>query len=316
MSFTDQGMPTHQQLVVPVLRAVVKLGGSAKSKDIVDQVLDDFPNADELLELMYPNRPTEAVFPDRITWARSTAKKIGALEQPSRGMYLTTDLTEELLAMSEQQALVKILELDRKFNRAYRERLKAETSGSRETEEEIQPHDSSTEEPPAEVAADSVEDDVATGTEWNQKLLARLHKLPPEGFEKFVIYLLKRYGLTLRSTGRSGDEGIDAIGMAPLSPVLSSRVAVQVKRYQPDGKPIGRETVALFQRDAQTKGAERAILVTLSRFTEPARNAAIATTPTKDLIDGETLAKLIREDGESGVTLRPTVDERWFDRFE
>ena len=27
VSFTDQGMPTHQQLVVPVIQAVVKLGG-------------------------------------------------------------------------------------------------------------------------------------------------------------------------------------------------------------------------------------------------------------------------------------------------
>ena len=98
--------------------------------------------------------------------------------------------------------------------------------------------------------------------------------------------------------------------------MLSSRVAVQVKRYAPDGKPIGRETVALFQRDAQTAGAERAILVTLSRFTEPARRAAIAATPTVDLINGDRLAELIREDGNSGVTLQPTVQEDWFDQFD
>ena len=80
--------------------------------------------------------------------------------------------------------------------------------------------------------------------------------------------------------------------------------------------PITREVVALFQRDAQTKGAERAILVTLSRFTEPARKAATLTTPTVDLIDGERLAQLIKDDGESGVRLEPTVNEKWFDQFE
>ena len=101
-----------------------------------------------------------------------------------------------------------------------------------------------------------------------------------------------------------------------MSPVLSSRVAVQIKRYAPEGKPIGRETVALFQRDAQTKGAERAILVTLSRFTDPARKAATSTVPTVDLISGDRLAELIRADGESGVKLRPTVDPKWFDKFE
>lgn len=114
---------------------------------------------------------------------------------------------------------------------------------------------------------------------WKVQLLDRLHRLTPEGFEKFVLYLLRRYGLELTHIGGSGDEGIDGIGTAPLSPVLSSRVAVQVKRYAPNGKPIGRDTVALFQRDAQTKGAERAIPVTLSRFTDPARKAATSSTP-------------------------------------
>lgn len=98
--------------------------------------------------------------------------------------------------------------------------------------------------------------------------------------------------------------------------MLSSRVAVQVKRYAPDGKPIGRETVALFQRDAQTAGAERAIIVTLSRFTEPARKAAITATPTVDLINGDRLAELVKNDGQSGVTMQPTVQEEWFNQFE
>lgn len=126
----------------------------------------------------------------------------------------------------------------------------------------------------------------ATGSEperWQDVLLARLHRLAPDAFEKFALYLLRLYGLELERVGGSGDEGIDGIGTAPLSPVLSSRVAVQVKRYDPLGKPAGRETVALFQRDAQTKGAERAILVTLGKFSEPARKAAIVTSPTVDL---------------------------------
>jgi len=129
-----------------------------------------------------------------------------------------------------------------------------------------------------------------------------------------VLYLMRLYGLELTRVGGSGDEGIDGIGTAPISPVLPSRVAVQVKRFDPQGKPIGREVVALFQRDAQTKGAERAILVTLGRFSEPARKAATATTPTVDLIDGERLSELVLE-RELGVRREPTVSERWFDRF-
>lgn len=130
-----------------------------------------------------------------------------------------------------------------------------------------------------------------------------------------MLYLLRLYGLELERVGGSGDEGIDGIGTAPLSPVLSSRVAVQVKRYDPNGRSVGRETVALIQRDAQTKGAERAILVTLGKFSEPARKAAITTSPTVDLIDGERLAALIKEQG-LGVKMVTRVDPDWFNRFD
>ncbi|WP_257162286.1 restriction endonuclease [Corynebacterium cystitidis] len=109
------------------------------------------------------------------------------------------------------------------------------------------------------------------------QLLDRLHRLSPEGFEKFLLYFLRRYGLQLIHIGGSGDEGNDGIGTAPLSPVLSSRMAAQIKRYDPNGKPIGRDTVVLFQRDGQLKGAEHAILVTLSGFTDSTRKAATVT---------------------------------------
>lgn len=309
MSFTQQGMPTHQQLVVPVIRAVVELGGSAKAREITDQVLDHYPDAERLLQMTYPNRPEKSVLTDRIAWGRSTAKLIGALEQPSTGMYLTTDLGEELLGLQEEEALRRIRDLDREYSRQQR-RKKAEKAATPDVSEVDE------EEPSAEVLAETDAEDDDSGAVWKVQLLDRLHRLTPEGFEKFVLYLLRRYGLELTHIGGSGDEGIDGIGTAPLSPVLSSRVAVQVKRYAPNGKPIGRDTVALFQRDAQTKGAERAILVTLSRFTDPARKAANSATPTVDLISGDRLADLIRDDGASGVSLQPTVNESWFDKFD
>ena len=79
-----------------------------------------------------------------------------------------------------------------------------------------------------------------------------------------MIYLLRTYGLQLTRVGGSGDEGIDGIGLAPISPVLSSRVAVQAKKYDRD-VAVSRDAVALFQRDAAAAGAERAVFVTLGR---------------------------------------------------
>lgn len=305
MSFTERGMPTHQQLVVPVMQAIADLGGSAKSREIIDYVVENHPNAEHLLQMFYPNNAQLAVFPHRIAFGRSLAKRIGALEQPSHGMYLLTQLGKDLLELPSNEALNRIYELHREEERQRRQQKK-ETSLDALSQDETDPQ--------VIEQTDSEDDD--PGAEWKTRLLKRLHQLSPEGFEKFVMYLLRRYGLELTHVGGGADEGIDGIGTAPLSPVLSSRVAVQVKRYAPDGKSIGRETVALFQRDAQTQGAERAILVTLSRFTAPARKAAISTTPTVDLINGDRLADLIRDDGSSGVSLQPTVNESWFERFD
>ncbi|MHB1890579.1 MAG: restriction endonuclease, partial [Acidimicrobiales bacterium] len=159
--------------------------------------------------------------------------------------------------------------------------------------------------------AEEIEDE---DTDWTDALLNRLHQLSPEGFEEFVMYLLRTYGLELTRVGGTGDEGIDGIGTAPISPVLSSRVAVQAKRHDPTST-LGRDVVALFQRDAAAAGAERAVLVTLGRFSEPARKAATVTTPTVDLIDGQRLCELVLEQ-EVGIRIVPQVQEAWFDRFD
>ena len=146
------------------------------------------------------------------------------------------------------------------------------------------------------------------------ELLARLHRLSPAGFEEFTLYLLRTFGIELTRVGGVGDEGIDGLGLAPISAVLSSRAAVQAKRYDPTAT-VGREIVALFQRDAAAAGAERAVLVTLARFSPAARKAATVTTPTVDLIDGDKLCDLVR-DQQIGLRIVAQVDEGWFDRFD
>ena len=148
-------------------------------------------------------------------------------------------------------------------------------------------------------------------------LLARLHALTPRGFEDFVVHLLKSYGMELSRTGGPHDEGVDAIGLAPVSEVLADRVAVQIKRYNPEGSRsnIERKDVALFQRDAASKGAERAVFVTLGSFSQAAKKAATDTTPHVNLIDGERIWELVER---KGLGLRQTtiLDAGWFDRFD
>ena len=302
-------LPAYSDLILPTVRAVTTLGGSATAREITSQVLAHLAPTEEALAVAHAHRPEASVLMERIQWARSYAKLIGALESPKRGVFLVTPLGKELIALPEEEGQRRTLELDREYRRNRPKRAK---------ERAIAPTPTDPEEVEAEEEEETLFRTVATGTEperWQDVLLARLHRLTPDDFEEFALYLLRLYGLQLERVGGSGDEGIDGIGIAPISPVLSSRVAVQVKRYDPNGKPVGRETVALFQRDAQTKGAERAILVTLGKFSEPARKAAIVTSPTVDLIDGDRLVELVKEQ-RLGVRSVTRVDPAWFDRFD
>ncbi|SPJ41373.1 hypothetical protein CHUV2995_02187 [Corynebacterium diphtheriae subsp. lausannense] len=98
---------------------------------------------------------------------------------------------------------------------------------------------------PSETAILDQEDESEESNGWKEQLLGRLHRMSPTAFEKYIIFLLKQYGLELQHVAGPGDEGIDAIGTAPLSPVLSSRIAVQIKRYDPNNNTVSREAIAL-----------------------------------------------------------------------
>jgi restriction system protein len=278
-------------LIYPTLKAVAALGGSAQGREITSRVIDDIGASDDQIAITYPNRP-KSVLIDRLEWARSYAKLGGALDSPQRGLFVLSTLGREILSLPMGEGVDTVREMDRRV-RATRTRSRSD----------------------ADESAPPIEEEIeAEDTGWTEVLLSRLHRLTPEGFEEFVMYLLRAYDLELTRVGGTGDQGIDGIGIAPISPVLSSRVAVQAKRYDPTS-PVGREVVALFQRDAAAAGAERAVLVTLGRYTEAARQASIATTPTVDLIDGEKLCQLVREK-EIGLRIVPQVHEEWFDRFD
>lgn len=297
---TETVMPTYKQLIPEVLKALVKLGGSASGSELVNQVLDQASFPPEVVEKTYPGR-SNSVLIDRIEWARYYATLMGLAERPSRGIYLLTRSGKELLSLSksEIESHVKILDSQvRKQRRGPRkEGIRKEDIIEEEAEIE------------QEIAAE-----VSMEESWKDVLIDRLHRLSPGGFEQFVVFLLREYGLELDLVSGPGDNGVDAIGLAPISEVLSSRVAVQVKRYH-TASPVPREEVALFQRDAATRGAERAIFVTLSRFTKPAQNAAIESTPTVNLIDGDRLCELVFQKG-LGIKMVPTVLEHWFEKFQ
>ena len=242
-----------------------------------------------------------------MAWARSYDKLGGLVETPQRGLYVLSAEGKRVLSLPDAEARQLVDEMDRQVRRARsRQKPKEAPAEQIEPDQELDPEPLGSE---SEEEADSLDLKAA--------LLARLHALTPRGFEDFVVHLLKSYGMELTRTGGPTDEGVDAIGLAPVSDVLSDRVAVQIKRYNPEGSRsnIERRDVALFQRDAASKGAERAVFVTLGSFSQAARKAATDTTPHVNLIDGERIWELVERKG-MGLRQTTVLDTAWFDRFD
>jgi restriction system protein len=303
MAIRREDLPTYRELMYPTLVAVGSLGGSGTKNEIEDHVVDSLGVTDEMLELVYHDPATgtgskKSIFLDRLNWALTYCKQTGVLDSPARALYALSGSGREALGLDEEAAREALLELDRQV----RKRLRTEALEKKRNATEALSTDNEDDAGPLN------EDD-----SWKEEFLNRLHQVSPEAFEEFTLLLLRSYGMSLERVGGSGDEGIDGIGTAPMSDVLSSTVAVQCKRYEPS-TVIGREKVALFQRDAAAKGAERAVMVTLGRYSRAARAAARVTTPTVDLIDGDRLCELALEQ-EVGVRSLPQVDETWFERF-
>jgi restriction system protein len=236
-------LPRYSDFILPVVKAVGALGGSAQASEVVEHVLADFNPTEEMLAVTFENRPHHSVLIDRILWGRSYAKLIGALESPKTGVFLITALGKRLLTLPESEARRQVLQLIQEYRRN-------QTKNGTKSQTGNEPlHDAASSDKPDAEIEDG--DESRMPFTFQDALLERLHKLSSGGFEEFVLYLRRLYGMELERVGGTGDEGIDGIGTAPISPVMSSRVVVQVKRYQPNGKPVGREVVALFQNDAR-----------------------------------------------------------------
>ena len=276
------------------MRAVVRLGGSASTRQLYDEMRATIDPEGRWDGIAYASGELKII--NRIAWAMNYCKRGGLLDSPRRALYLITDEGARVAGLSDAEASGPLEEAYRVAQRTFTPKKDAADS-ERDAEE---PDDGA----PVE------------GEDWQGPLLAELHALSPDAFERYVLHLLRVYGMELKHVGGPGDGGLDGIGTAPVGDLLSVTVAVQAKRYDP-AKSVGRDVVALFQRDAQARGAERAVLVTLGTFTSGANAASQEAIPTVELIDGARLCDLIAAKGEqAGVQVTYRATPGFLDRFE
>jgi restriction system protein len=124
--------------------------------------------------------------------------------------------------------------------------------------------------------------------------------------------LLRESGfIKVEVTGRSGDGGIDGIGLLRLT-IISFPVFFQCKRYKGS---VGASAIRDF-RGAMVGRGDKGLFITTGTFTPDAmREATRDGAPVLDPIDGEALCKLLK-DLKLGVSTQQveqvSIDPEWF----
>ena len=126
---------------------------------------------------------------------------------------------------------------------------------------------------------------------WKEQLLDQLMGMRPDAFERLAQRLLREADFdSVNVTGKSGDGGIDGLGVYRLG-LVSFPVFFQCKRYQGS---VGAGAVRDF-RGAMAGRGDKGLLITTGTFTADAKREATRDgAPPIDLIDGDRLCELLK----------------------
>jgi restriction system protein len=272
----------------PLLAVLKNLGGSARSAEAKAAVAEHLQLSDEVLEEQLESGSSR--FENQVSWARYYLARSGHIDSSRRGVWALTEKGRSVDALSEQQIKKLIQDVIAQW-------------GSR-TKDAVESTEDDTE--------DRSPDD-AVG-EYRTRLLNLLQDLPAPGFERLCQRLLREAGFEqVTVTGRSGDGGIDGIGILELNAFVSFKVLFQCKRYKGS---VGPSTVRDF-RGAMMGRADKGLILTTGSFTTDSKREAVRDgVPPIELVDGNKLVQLF-EQLELGLEPRKTYDlmESFFDEF-
>ena len=278
-------IPDYQSLMLPILKHVSDRQ-EHKYRDLIEKLAAEFQVSDEERKDLLASG-NQAVFDNRVGWAKTYLKKAGLLDSPKRATFVITQIGIETLKKNPDRVDAKYL---RQFP-AFLEFQNASRSDN-ETEEETKTVETNEQTPEENLdkAYQRIRKSLAS------ELLNRVVELSPTFFERLVVELLVKmgYGGSIKDAGKaigkSGDEGID--GTIKEDKLGLDIIYIQAKRWRP-GNVVGRPELHKFVGALAGQGAKKGIFITTSNFTRE----ALEYTPKNEtkivLIDGEQLAQLM-----------------------
>lgn len=278
-------IPDYQSLMLPLLK-LVSDRQEHKYRDLIETLATEFQVTDEERKELLASG-NQAIFDNRVGWAKTYLKKAGLLDSPKRATFVITQIGLDTLKENPDR-------VDAKYLRQFPAFLAFQNASrnDNETEEEtiIVETNEQTPEENLDKAYQRIRKSLAS------ELLNKVVELSPTFFERLVVELLVKmgYGGSIKDAGKaigkSGDEGID--GTIKEDKLGLDIIYIQAKRWRP-GNVVGRPELHKFVGALAGQGAKKGIFITTSNFTKD----ALEYTPKNEtkivLIDGEQLAQLM-----------------------
>lgn len=271
----------------PILQILKESGGSGTTSEVIDRAIELLQIPESEQEVTLKNGQSRVR--NQVQWSRLYLVRAGYLESSRRGVWsLTEKGTQTDLATFDAY---EVFQLVQKGLRAEKKKKELE-----------------------EPFIDERDESSAENADYKSELLALIKSLPPEGFERLCQRVLRESGFQeVTVTGKTGDGGIDGIGVLQVNPFVSFNVLFQCKRYQGSVTP---SQVRDF-RGAMAGRADKGIMMTTGTFTVEAKKEARRDGAAPiELVAGEDLVKLF-EDLELGLLPRKTfeIDRKFLDEF-
>ncbi|MBV6450911.1 MAG: Mrr restriction system protein [Anaerolineales bacterium] len=286
MSSNLQKGPQFVRYFQPVINALLELGGSGRPEEVEDLIVEQLGLSDDVRNEQIPSGQSR--FSNKVNWARFYLARAGLIDSSTRGVWNLTEKGRATKLNSEESVAL--------FNSIHKQFTgdKKKSKADKQIEE-----DSNS---PEEI-------------DHRTSLMNTLLELPPNGFERLCQRLLRESGFEkVQITGKSGDGGLDGIGILQVNPFVSFKVLFQCKRYSGS---VSASQVRDF-RGAMMGRADKGIILTTGSFTPDARKESVRDgVPPIELVDGEKLLDMF-EELELGLKPKKAfdIDLTFFDEFK
>ena len=295
---TQTLIPSYDALIIPTVQSLELLGGSGTTDEIFAKVAELMELSSAVLDVPHGDTSQSEV-EYRLAWSRTYLKKYGVLERTARGVWAISSKAPNLRTLDPKEIVRSVRDQTRSEPKSI-----ATSKGGRELNV------------PKITAPDLLEDSPDEVFQWNIELHKTLLNLTPAAFERLIQRLLRESGfIQVEVTGKSGDGGIDGIGIARINGFLSFHVLFQAKRYQGSISP---SQIRDF-RGAMQGRTDKGLFITTGTFTRDAMKEATRDgAPPIDLIDGEHLVQRLKE-LQLGVKIQMVelveIDSSWFEKL-